>query len=152
MAVLAKRVCKFSCKHLPQPLICKVSEPSEEFWPTPHLGHNKTQEGTFFCGHSPPSVTVKAPVRGPPVQKVFKFKWNIIFKLWDTSHTHTVHHRGWQKMPYSQKPMWQDILSCDGYVYGKEEMQNILLLYSIFYFGRPSKLFQLAKGLNKKLK
>ena len=46
----------------------------------------------------------------------------------------------------------QELLSCDGYVDGKDERQKIPLLYSIFYFGRPSEMFQLAKGLNKKLK
>ena len=46
----------------------------------------------------------------------------------------------------------QEILSCDGYVDGTEEMQKVPLLYSIFYFGRPSEMFQLAKVLHKKLK
>ena len=46
----------------------------------------------------------------------------------------------------------QELLSCDGYVDGKDEIQKIPLLYSIFYFGRPSEMFQLAKVLNKKLK
>ena len=46
----------------------------------------------------------------------------------------------------------QEILSCDGYVDGKDEIQKIQLLYSIFYLGRPSEMFQLAKVMNKKLK
>ena len=46
----------------------------------------------------------------------------------------------------------QEILCCDGYVDGKDEIQKIPLLYSIFYFGRPSEMFQLVKVLNEKFK
>ena len=46
----------------------------------------------------------------------------------------------------------QEILSCDSYVDGREEeMQKVPLLYSIFYFGTPSEMYQLAKVMHKKL-